>query len=466
MRFSVIIPAYNVELYLSDCLDSLLCQDIDLEIIIIEDGSTDRTRDIAERYQENNKNILVVHQTNKGLSAARNKGLDLAKGEYIVFVDSDDWIAQGILPQLYKVAIDHDADMVMGNSFYQYPDGSKNIIAHLPSSIKYRAVAGEACFISMMEAHSYYPMVWNYIYKNSWIKKNNLRFDKGIIHEDEVWMPIALSLADCVVITDLDFYHYRIREGSIMHSPNRKKSLQSYFYVIERLNEWKGKRKDPVWMSLFYLNIYRIIATVSKKKVLLNDSTFKMPEIDHKAIYGHIPKYLPESAGERCQNYYLTIKIVEEQYLKWKNNIWDTYISLLSDRELQEKKIVLVYNNPHWHSYGSLHIEGLPSDFVISFDRKYQEQAYAIIFYLPDLGDHLEEDLGKNDNQIWVAWATNNEGDESWKEDDDFRDLFNIWMDYSKMSNSVFFYDTDLIKEEKITILHPFTILCDLLNKK
>ncbi|MCC8198352.1 MAG: glycosyltransferase [Tannerellaceae bacterium] len=118
MKFSAIIPAYNVDQYLPDCLDSLLCQNIDMEIIIIDDGSSDKTADIAEEYKKENKNLIVIHQSHSGAAVARNRGLEVAKGQYIVFVDSDDWIVKGVLNKLYIVAEENQADMVMGNMFF------------------------------------------------------------------------------------------------------------------------------------------------------------------------------------------------------------------------------------------------------------------------------------------------------------------------------------------------------------
>ena len=123
IKISVIIPAYNVEQYLDQCIDSILHQNIDLEIIVINDGSTDKTGDTAERYLINNKNIKVVHQAHSGPSTARNKGLDITESEYIAFIDSDDWIAKNSLLNLYNAASKNKADMVMGNMVYHYPDG-------------------------------------------------------------------------------------------------------------------------------------------------------------------------------------------------------------------------------------------------------------------------------------------------------------------------------------------------------
>jgi len=171
MKFSAIIPAYNVDQYLPACLDSLLCQDVDMEIIIINDGSSDNTGNIAEQYKEENKNIIVIHQIHSGASVARNRGLEIAKGQYIVFLDSDDWICKGILSKLYNVAIDNQADMVMGNMIFCYPDGSESRTFDISSQLKNQIFTGNQYFVSLMKADTYYPMPVNYIYHRQWIKK-------------------------------------------------------------------------------------------------------------------------------------------------------------------------------------------------------------------------------------------------------------------------------------------------------
>lgn len=171
MKFSAIIPAYNVDQYLPTCLDSLLCQDVDMEIIIINDGSSDKTANIAEQYKKENKNIIVIHQIHSGAAVTRNRGVEIAKGQYIVFVDSDDWIVKGVLNKLYIIAEENQADMAMGNMFFYYPDESESYRYPISSQLKNRIFKGSQCFISLMEKHSYYPMAVNYVYRHEWIKK-------------------------------------------------------------------------------------------------------------------------------------------------------------------------------------------------------------------------------------------------------------------------------------------------------
>ena len=122
---SVIIPVHNSEKYLAVCVESVMCQgDQRMEIILVDDGSTDLSGKIADEYAKKEKRIKVIHQENGGASAARNAGLDIAQGEYIVLLDSDDWIREGTLPLLYNKAIQYYADVVMGNMWLCHQDGS------------------------------------------------------------------------------------------------------------------------------------------------------------------------------------------------------------------------------------------------------------------------------------------------------------------------------------------------------
>ncbi len=138
INISVIIPVYNVEKYLSACIDSLMRQgNLNIEIILINDGSTDKSGMIANEYARKDNRIKVIHKENGGASAARNAGLNVALGEYIVFLDSDDWIKEDSLPPLFEEAVKYHTDVVMGNmwlcvKFHNVVDS----ILPLPSSVR------------------------------------------------------------------------------------------------------------------------------------------------------------------------------------------------------------------------------------------------------------------------------------------------------------------------------------------
>ena len=111
VNISVIVPFYNVEAYIEQCVESVLTTDLTIELILVDDGSTDRSAEIAERYVRSHSNVRLVHQPHSGPSDARNLGLDVARGEYVAFIDSDDWVEPGALTRLYACATLGQADM-------------------------------------------------------------------------------------------------------------------------------------------------------------------------------------------------------------------------------------------------------------------------------------------------------------------------------------------------------------------
>ena len=141
---SFIIPIYNVELYLPACLESVLHLPLtNFEIILIDDGSTDNSSRIADKYAENYSHIHVIHQTNAGLSATRNRGVELAEGNYIAFLDSDDWLIGDQIVDIYLQTSQANADMGMGNSLFCYPDGSNgNPFAPIPQNLIGQTIDG------------------------------------------------------------------------------------------------------------------------------------------------------------------------------------------------------------------------------------------------------------------------------------------------------------------------------------
>ena len=199
---SIIIPIYNVEKYLTVCIDSLKNQGgLRMEIILVNDGSTDLSGEIADEYAKKEERIKVIHQENGGASAARNVGLDIATEEYIAFLDSDDWIKDESLSLLYDEAVKHHADVVMGNMWLCHQDGrmDKPFKCISNGSIK-ELLSGKESFIELVKTCFYLPMPFKYIYNRKYLHKIQARFEEGIMHEDELWCPIVLCQAERMVI--------------------------------------------------------------------------------------------------------------------------------------------------------------------------------------------------------------------------------------------------------------------------
>lgn len=214
---SVIVPVYKVEQYLAECIDSILAQTFtDFELILIDDGSPDNCGEICEEYKKKDNRIIVIHKENGGLSDARNKGIDIAKGEYLTFVDSDDLIHVDYLNTLFSLVKEYDADISMC-SMEEFPDGSKctldtkNTIEDHPIVISGR----DACFHLFIMDGLISVSAWGKLYASHLYK--SLRFPYGRINEDQGTTPIAFYNAATVAVTSLKYYKYRNRENSIMH---------------------------------------------------------------------------------------------------------------------------------------------------------------------------------------------------------------------------------------------------------
>lgn len=433
---SVIIPVFNVENYIIECLDSILIQNCKIEILVIDDSSTDSTLEILRRYHSIYNNVVILEQNHSGPSAARNLGLKYAKGEYIAFVDGDDWITSDSLLKVFDLAKQCDADMVLGSMIYHSPDTEKfNIYDIIPSELKNVKIEGTKCFINLMKTHSYYPMACSYIYKRKWLVDYEIKFEEGIIHEDELWTQKVLCLAKIVVISNLDFYNYRRRPGSIMTTLNNENRLKSLFLIASKIIEFaKLFEKDYIlfgWICVNALRIYSLAYTILAK---MNNSSFIVPD-HYQCNYNLFQEVFSDESKERCEKYCTNIRNRINEYKKWKNNVFDLYLSNNVNLLLENKRIVLIYNNPSWNSLGQLRYNSLPNNYFITFDRKYYDQAFAVVFHLPDLHQSVENDLIKIDGQIWILWNMESEENFKWMKDKQFCDLFDLKMDYHQNSD-------------------------------
>ena len=226
-KYSVIIPIYNVENYLNACVDSVLNQNTseDYEIILIDDGSPDRSGAICDRYAQNHKNIRVFHDTNHGVSHARNVGIDMAAGEYIFFLDADDLWERNLL-KIVSPLLDKKPDMAWYGHTCFYEDDTKEpcILRQVP--------AGETGtqYLSRLFAENLVPEVypWCYAYRKDFLNAHQLRFQEDLkVSEDFVFNMSALAAAELVTGTDMLLYGYRIRTGSVTATLSAKKLMDN-----------------------------------------------------------------------------------------------------------------------------------------------------------------------------------------------------------------------------------------------
>lgn len=246
MDISIIIPCYNVEDYLEQCLTSLVNQQTkkEYEILCINDGSTDNTLKIIQNYGDKYKNLKIIDQDNKGLSGARNIGLRQARGKYIMFIDSDDYlIREDALEILYNTAETQQLDFVIADFEYDFQDKNKNYKIKRKQVIKDKVISGKEMYDIGISTKSILSVVWNKLYRRDFLIDNNLFFLEGIVYEDIEFTPKAYYLAKKVFFVDKCIYAYRQREGSIMHSKKQIR-VKDYFIILKSLSEFNKRYKS------------------------------------------------------------------------------------------------------------------------------------------------------------------------------------------------------------------------------
>jgi glycosyltransferase involved in cell wall biosynthesis len=261
-KVSVIIPVYNVEKYLDVCIQSVLNQTLDnIEMILIDDGSTDTSGAICDKYASSAK---VIHKVNGGLSSARNEGLKVATGEYIFFLDSDDWLELDALERLYSLATKYSVDFVRFR--LRNEDGSKK-------SLGRDDLLSEGLYIKD-KIEALYPYlictkalelgiiigVWRSLYKRSFLVENNLSFNNNIRYsEDILFSTILVTKANRFYYTEEGmFYHYRVNQSSISKS-FRKDRWESYRTTYLEITKYFGKYGEKFSDQLRFLGVYFVL---------------------------------------------------------------------------------------------------------------------------------------------------------------------------------------------------------------
>lgn len=317
IQISIIIPVYNTEKYIQKCIDSLYAQNLNIEIIFINDGSTDNSKEIINNYFKKDGRIKVMFQDNQGPAVARNLGLEVAQGNYIAFLDSDDWIDPNCLEMLYNLATEFDVDMIMGNTLFYYNETKIERRYKIPQEITNILYTGKDCFIELMKSFSYVPMQSNYIYKRSFLVDSNLVFE-NVSHEDELWTLSSMCLAKRILIKDLPFYYYRQRSGSIVNGGvNKDQRMNSLFYIADRLMSFSTKfdsDEDRECNSWIYVKInqmyyYACILLKSANTPLIDPTIFiKKLNDKNSFLYPSMPQKL-------CHNYFSNAKVALNEYL-------------------------------------------------------------------------------------------------------------------------------------------------------
>lgn len=275
-KISVIIPVYNVEKYLPRCLDSLINQTLkDIEIICINDGSTDNSLSILKKYKNTDSRIKIISQKNVGVSQARNNGIKISKGEYIGFCDPDDWVSLDFYENLYNTVIEYNCDFAAGEIIKIKNNKCKPFLS-------FPSIKTAIDYLDKLELFKCpdYSYVCNKIYKTSELKKYNIKFVKGLAFEDLVFTPKALYYLKKGVTVPQSHYYYLSRKGSIIHTKKYKKDLNIAFsmckdFLISKGIPLKNIITETKQYKIFGITFMKIKSNKNKKEIrILNTIKF------------------------------------------------------------------------------------------------------------------------------------------------------------------------------------------------
>ena len=269
-KISIIVPVYNVEKYIAKCLKSLTLQTLQgIEIIIVNDGSLDRSIDIIEKYvKENPTKIKYYEKKNGGLSSARNYGIEYATGEYVAFLDSDDYVEINMYEEMYNLAKKENADMVECDFIWEWEYGKKVYDKRKEYKTKE----------DMMKKPR--VVVWNKIYKREILNKNKIRFPEGLIYEDMEFFYKLLPHLNKISYINKYFVHYIQRKDSISNKQTKKiedifKILDNIFDYYKEQNLYNQYEKELKYMKkriLFGSSLKRILKIKDVRNKKKNDS--------------------------------------------------------------------------------------------------------------------------------------------------------------------------------------------------
>lgn len=243
MKITIIVPIYNASHYLCECIESILSQSFrDFELILVNDGSTDDSLDICKKYEQSDDRIIVVSQTNGGVSKARNRGLDVAKGEWITFADADDYFLEDALLTLYERAMQTGTDLVLANAL-KLKNGKFSELHRLKNEVLPNAIMSIKHFA-----------LWGYLFNADIIRKNRLRFIDGLAYsEDRIFIYQMARYCKTIAFCNKPIYVYRINETSACSSQDGVRKACHHLDAAFYLNQFAltyQKTDKPVYNCL------------------------------------------------------------------------------------------------------------------------------------------------------------------------------------------------------------------------
>lgn len=287
LRFSIVVPVYKVEKYIRRCLNSLINQTFrSIEILLVDDGSPDACPDICDEYARHYEFVRAFHKKNEGLSCARNFGLERAEGEFVAFVDSDDYIDLETCQKFNDIVVsnaDRTIDVIAAN-VRVVGDSSQDDEIHTPVK---GISTGQEFLRTQLKRKTIHVSACRNVYRRQFLIENGLFFKCGILHEDQQWTPRVFLKAETVISTPYVFYFYSIREGSITQQTVKTRNASDFTSIYREMREFYRNLEDTELRNLlleYLVNLYLEVFYMWKLLVPIEKTDRRFLKDDAKTI--------------------------------------------------------------------------------------------------------------------------------------------------------------------------------------
>lgn len=266
---SILIPIYNVEKYLEECLQSIYSLNINKEVILVNDGSTDSSLSIAEEFKNKFPDeTTLISQKNKGLSGARNTALGIARGKYVYFIDSDDFIDTEKFEIFLKNILNTELDIIHGNALIYKKSSTEEYYNNLKEELP--VMNGKDFLYTMYQLKIYKEAVWLNVYRREFLIENNFSFKENLIYEDTLFSFKVFYAAKKIKVISNNFYYYRQREDSIT---TKKRNYMACFYIWDTLLDFvKNENIAHRRITTYFISLIRSFA---KQEKVFNEEIYK-----------------------------------------------------------------------------------------------------------------------------------------------------------------------------------------------
>lgn len=305
---SVIMPVYKVEAFVGKTIESVLNQTLtDIEFFAVDDGSPDKSGEICDQYAAKDSRLTVIHQKNQGAPMARNAALELAKGKYVYFIDSDDWIEANMLENMYRLAETNHADLVVTGFKMEYYQDGQDVTYHTPCPDRVYSSIEEF----RMDAHNYLnnsllSLPWNKLFLMEHIQRNNIRFQNTKWDDHHFCMDYLMDCRNVVLSSAEDYHWYRSRQGSetmINYADTKmfEKRKEHYLHIVKLYEHWGNLDQERMgFISSYYAGrLFQCVQEmVDNKKVSAADKRKKIQEIVQDPLTRETMKNATQLSGK------------------------------------------------------------------------------------------------------------------------------------------------------------------------